>query len=87
MIVPARPAPAGTVSPIWTDPTGNLTGPPATAGDARLQGVRAGLTALLVFGGVVASCWMLVRRAANRRRQAAWQGEWTLIEPRWTNRR
>jgi hypothetical protein len=86
-IVPAKPGPAGTVLPVWTDATGNLTVPPRTVGDMRLEGVRTGLVVLLILGGALAATRRLVRRAANRRRLAWWQCEWTLIEPRWTNRR
>jgi hypothetical protein len=53
----------------------------------RLEGVRTGLVVLLILGGALAATRMLVRGAANRRRLAWWQGEWMLIEPRWTNRR
>jgi hypothetical protein len=86
-IVPARPGPAGTVLPVWTDATGSLTMPPRTVVSMRLEGVRTGLVVLLILGGALAATRMLVRCAANRRRLAWWQGEWMLIEPRWTNRR
>jgi hypothetical protein len=87
MIVPRRPAPAGAVHPVWTDAAGNLTRPPRTAGDLRLEGIRAGVEVQLIIGAVLIGCLMIVRRVANRRRLASWQGEWTYIEPRWRNRR
>lgn len=86
MIVPASPGPAGTVVPVWTDAAGNRTAPPRMVGDMELEGIRTGLVALLALGGVLAGVGTLVRQMTNRRRLAWWAGEWTFVEPRWSNR-
>ncbi len=87
MIVPDSPAPAGTVVTVWTDVSGRVTEPPRAEGDIRQDGVRVGLLVLFSVLGLCGGAWMLVRRLVERRQMACWQGEWMLVEPRWTGRR
>ena len=85
------PVPAGTANGatvlVWTAANGQVTDPPLqnaqVAGQtvlARMLGVVALAVALTVIG-------MLVRRALNRRRIAAWDADWLATGPRWTSRR
>jgi hypothetical protein len=87
MIVPDRPGPVGTVVRVWTDRVGRLTDPPQTVGSGRVNGIAIGVLALMVMGGMLAGVALLIRQVANRRRLVWWQGEWTVVEPRWTGRR
>jgi hypothetical protein len=80
-------AKAGQRVTIWVTGSGQITHPPLSHDDV-LDGVAnavlvtvAGLAVLLGLAAAVA------RGAANRRRMAAWQRAWEIIEPRWTSLR
>lgn len=84
--VPAGTA-AGTAVQVWTTRDGQLTDPPLqdsqVAGQvdlAQISGVIGLATTLIVIG-------LLVRRALDRRRMAAWDADWLATGPRWTPRR
>lgn len=83
----ASGARAGSTVMVWTDPSGDLTGPPLPhSAPADLEPVAAvlALAALLLL---LACCGTAAHRLLDRRRIAAWEADWATTEPRWTTRR
>ena len=86
VFVPAGAA-AGSTVLVWTNRTGQLTGPPL--GPTQLAS-RAQLAAAAAAGSLavalIAAGW-LARRSLDRRRLAAWDADWLATGPRWSPRR
>jgi hypothetical protein len=76
---------AGATIAIWTDSEGTPMQPPTSNPLGASVGVGLAVTAFAVV--TYASVLSAVRRALNRRRMAAWQREWSAVEPRWSGRR
>ena len=80
-------AAAGSTVLVWTNRTGQLTGPPL--GLTQLQG-RDQLAAGAAVGSLAAALivvgW-LARKSLYRRRLAAWDADWLANGPRWSQRR
>lgn len=76
----------GTAVRVWTDDRGRLTAPPI----ARSQIVSRLITVAVLTPIAVALLLLtvtgLVHRALERRRLAAWEADWTTVEPQWTRR-
>lgn len=76
-----RPAPTKVV-PLWVDARGRATTSPPTSGPATTAAVTVVLgTGLAV--NVAALLYLLVMLPIERRRLAAWQAEWSVVEPGW----
>ena len=80
-------AAAGSTVLVWTNRTGQLTGPPL--GPAQLAR-RAQMAASAAAGSLaivlIAAGW-LARKFLDRRRLAAWDADWLATGPRWSSRR
>jgi hypothetical protein len=80
-------AKAGQRMTIWITGSGQITHPPLSHDDV-LDGIANALLAtvagLAVLLGLAAAA---ARSAVNRRRMAAWERAWEVIEPRWTSLR
>ncbi|WP_406728951.1 hypothetical protein WJ438_36320 [Streptomyces sp. GD-15H] len=77
---------AGSVVTVWTDGAGRIVSEPPSGADAQFQIVMAGLTVAAASGGLVLLGGRLVRGRLQRRRAAAWEAEWQLVEPTWRKR-
>jgi hypothetical protein len=80
-------AKAGQRVTIWVTGSGQITHPPLSHDDVLdgiANAVLATVAGLAVLLGVAAA---VARGAANRRRMAAWERAWEIIEPRWTSLR
>lgn len=80
-------APKGSLVRVWTDPEGNLAGPPLDAGQITGQADLAGAAAAGGLALLLLSETMIVRRILDRRRMSAWDADWTVTEPDWTGSR
>jgi hypothetical protein len=75
--------------PIPADASGLhvLADPSARHIWATWDGIVGGVIAMLVLTAVGFGLWLAARRSLDRRRAAAWQAAWGLIEPEWSGRR
>jgi hypothetical protein len=78
---PAEPTPAG--ASIVLD----FADPYARHVCAMWNGAVAGVIAMLGIAAITLGVWWLARRWLDRRRAAAWQDAWGLIERQWSGRR
>jgi hypothetical protein len=78
---------AGTRVTIWTDRSGTPTGPPLEHPQVADQAALAGTLAALGLAGTLTVAGVLVRRAIDRRRLAAWDAAWDATGPLWSNYR
>jgi hypothetical protein len=69
---------------IWLDAAGHPTDPPESEFGAVVLGTGAALLAWLLAVLLVASLHHLALLVLRRRRSAAWQREWELVEPTWS---
>lgn len=78
---------AGTTVPVWTNPSGVLEESPVQQANVIVWEALAVLA--VVAGGVAVAAGgaFLVRYVLDRRRLAAWDAAWPLVEPRWSGRR
>jgi hypothetical protein len=79
--------PAGGTVPVWTDGAGRLLGPPLRHGAIVMLAVCAGIWAVLMVCALLRGIWCRVNRSMQRRRMTAWEDDWLMTGPRWTNRR
>lgn len=86
-ITAATGTPPGTTITIWTDRSGALTGPPLQPPQVADQAALAGTMAVIGFAGTLIVVGVLVRRALDRRRLAAWDSAWDATGPLWSNYR
>ena len=76
-------SPKGTPVPVYTDPQGDLTGPPlgaaqiASQADAATIGAVAGVVVMTIGAGGI------LHFALYRRRLAAWEKDWVVTAPAW----
>lgn len=77
---------AGARVSIWIDRAGNPVNRPVTSADAVAAGVT--LASVTLIGGLslLAGMFVAVRLVLDRCRYAAWQREWTHVEPAWRHR-
>ncbi len=83
---PAGARPGSTVT-VWEQASGRLTGPPVTPVEVTGDVVMAVFLAVLGLCLLLEIALALARTALARRRAAAWEAEWAVIEPLWTSRR
>lgn len=77
---------AGARVPIWVDRAGNPVDRPATSADAVAAGVTLASATLIGGLSLLAGLFFVGRLVLDRRRYAAWQREWTDVEPAWRHR-
>jgi hypothetical protein len=78
---------AGSSVTTWTDAAGRLTGPPLVSAQVADRAALAAMAAPLIAAILLLVAWMLARRALDKRRSAAWDAEWKVTGPQWTNSR
>jgi hypothetical protein len=71
---------------IWIDSTGAAVDPPLDDTVAALVVLLVTASAWLFLGGALYLGLLTLRWRLNRRRFAAWDRDWALIEPRWSGR-
>ncbi|MEU7632569.1 hypothetical protein AB0C34_21670 [Nocardia sp. NPDC049220] len=76
--------PGSTVS-IWLNKSGAIVEPPSSA-QAASKAVLLTSGALLGVLGVLAGCYLLLRRGLDRRRLHNWESEWVTADLTWGNR-
>ena len=82
----AAGARTGSAVTIWTDAFGRLVGPPVGHRQIlrRVFGFVAATSVALAF--VLLTLLWATRRVLDRRRLAAWERGWAVVEPHWTRR-
>ncbi len=86
--VPAPPGKrAGSTVRVWVDAAGRLTGPPLQPQQVRGQEALAVIFAPVLLGLVLLCAGRLAHCLLERRRLAAWDGEWRATGPLWTRQR
>jgi hypothetical protein len=86
--IPAQaPAVPGARVPVWTDATGDVTGPPQHRFETVIDAATVAVVTAAVVTGLLAALRVVLRRALDAHRLARWQEAWWRYEPRWTGRR
>jgi hypothetical protein len=80
-------APAGTAITVWLDRSGWPQPPPPDPGDTIVNALVESVAATGSAAVVLVFCYLLFRRALDRRRLARWEAAWAIIGPGWTSRR
>ncbi|MFE5582740.1 hypothetical protein [Kitasatospora sp. NPDC056531] len=81
-----RAAVAGSVVPIWVDPAGNPTTPPANRASLAVSAACTGAGALLALLALLTLALRLRLNALDRRAETAWTTSWARLEPLWSGR-
>lgn len=74
---------AGASVPVWVDRSGAVVAAPASAGDAVVIGVGAGVIAVTVGLAVLVGIWFGVRRITAARNAREWEQGWARVAPAW----
>jgi hypothetical protein len=77
----------GDTMTIWTDRSGVQTGPPLEPPQVADRAVLAGTLTVFGIASLLMTIGVLIHRALDRRRLAAWDAEWDVAGPHWTNQR
>jgi hypothetical protein len=72
---------------IWTNRSGKQTGPPLEPAQVADRAALAGALAVFGVAFLLMATGVLIHRALDRRRLAAWDAEWDVAGPHWTNQR
>jgi hypothetical protein len=86
VMVPSGAAAGSTVT-IWTDQTGQLTGPPMLHSQVTGRMYLSEALAVAALAAVLVTVGAAARWALDRRRLGAWDAEWLSAGPRWSPRR
>ena len=86
-IIAAGGIQAGQEVRIWIDGSGWQTGPPLSARQLTTRAIGAAALASAVLAAALFSTGCLARWQLNRRKLAAWESDWALVEPEWTGHR
>ncbi|MFI5960067.1 hypothetical protein [Cryptosporangium sp. NPDC051539] len=78
---------AGQTVRVWMDRTWMPQRPPRGLADLRRDAVDLALLVVVGGGALLHLLYAGIRRRLDDRRLASWEREWTLVEPRWRNRR
>jgi hypothetical protein len=77
----------GSTVPTWIDSSGATTTPPMDHRDIAGYVCLAAVATWLVSWLLLLVCGVLVRRTLDRRRISAWEAQWRVSGPRWSDRR
>lgn len=77
---------SGGVVGVWTNAQGRPVSPPLAHAQIVSRTVSVGLAAPVLLGLVLLAAAGVVHRLFDRRRMAAWEADWTTVEPQWTRR-
>ena len=80
-------APAGARVQVWLTRSGEPETPPSGTWEVAFASAVVAIGAACCAGVVLVICYWLCRQVLDRRRLAAWAGEWSVTGPRWTTRR
>jgi hypothetical protein len=84
------PVPPGTAADttvrVWTTRDGQLTDPPLQDSQVAGQTFLAETFGVVTLATLLIITGLLVRRALDKRRMAAWDADWLATGPRWTPR-
>ncbi|MFF4380017.1 hypothetical protein [Kitasatospora sp. NPDC001547] len=72
--------------PVWVDPSGAASAPPADRVALAVSAACTGAGALLALLAVLALALRLRLRALDRRAESAWTADWARLEPLWSGR-
>lgn len=78
---------AGSTVTVWTDASGRLAAKPLRHSAVIALAAFASVWAALMTGLLLLGAWRWSRRRLERRRMSAWEADWRVTGPRWTNRR
>lgn len=79
-------APGSTVT-IWAGAQGRMTHPPLTHADIVVHVVGAALVTPALLALALCTAGGAASLVLDRRRLAAWEADWLVVEPQWTRRR
>jgi len=71
---------------VWIDGHGRLTHRPLSRADVISRAIGAALATPLALALLLAVILRAESLALDRRRLAAWEAEWSAVEPEWTGR-
>ncbi|MFJ9840344.1 hypothetical protein ACIRYZ_07730 [Kitasatospora sp. NPDC101155] len=81
-----RTATTGTVVPIWVDPAGTPTTPPANRASLAVFAACTGAGVLLALLAMLTLALRLRLHSLDRRAETAWTTSWARLEPLWSGR-
>ncbi len=84
--VPGGTASGSTVT-VWTDASGQLQAKPLRHSAVIALAAFTSVWVALMMGLLLFGAWRWSRRRLERRRMSAWDADWRVTGPRWTNRR
>jgi hypothetical protein len=87
MVATPAGARSGSTVQIWTDASGDQTGPPLTPTQVRGEAVVFAAFAPVVLGLLLLGAGVLAHVLLARRRLAGWEAEWRATGPQWTRQR
>lgn len=76
---------AGSTETVWLNRAGKVQMPPLTAGQVGNLILTVASIALVVLAMLLVGLAILIRRALERRRLAAWETAWLAVGPRWSH--
>jgi hypothetical protein len=85
-VLAAARTPAGSTVDVWIDTAGRRAEPPQRRDQTIGHTVAAALLTASALALLVLCASAMLRRMCDRRRMAAWQLEWMIVEPRWSKR-
>lgn len=83
----ARDVVAGSSIAVWVDERGGLVHRPVSRADVAARVMHAAVAVVAGFALGVAAVSGLLSLILDRVRLAAWEAEWSAVEPRWSHRR
>lgn len=76
----------GSTVRVWTDTHGRLAAAPVARSQIVSRLITVAALTPLALALLLLTITGLVHRALERRRMAAWEADWTAVEPQWTHR-
>ena len=77
----------GSAVTIWVGAHGRLTHPPLTRADVVVHVIGAAVLTPALLALALCTAGGAASLVLDRRRLAAWEADWLLVEPQWTRRR
>ncbi|MFE7530183.1 hypothetical protein ACFU7Y_31360 [Kitasatospora sp. NPDC057542] len=76
----------GSRVPVWVDPAGAVSDPPADRAALAVSAACTGAGALLTLLALLALALRVRLHTLDRRAEAAWTSDWARLEPLWSGR-
>jgi hypothetical protein len=77
---------AGSTTPVWLDPAGNVEPPPLTPGQVGDRVALASVIVISTFAAFLTVLGLIGRAVLDRRRFASWGTAWLSVGPQWSRR-